>query len=295
MNIRLLLNLFVYVWRHPLNAEDRLSALLRVLRWQLASRLMKGPIAMPFAEDMYLFATRGMTGATGNWYCGLHEVREMALVLHLLRPDDHFVDVGANIGSYTILAAGGVKARVTAVEPIPETFEHLECNVMLNRLTERVRCCRMGLSDLTGILRFSAKLDTVNHVLAEDEDLPGIDVPVTTLDELVSGDPPVVMKIDVEGHERAVLLGGKRTLGDQDLLAVIMETNGSGGRYGVLDEELLVIMSEHGFKPFGYDPFARELVDMCQSEGNTVFIRDTTEVEMRVRSARKFQLINGEI
>jgi hypothetical protein len=33
-----------------------------------------------------------MTGATGNWYCGLHEVHEMAFVLHLLRPREHFVD-----------------------------------------------------------------------------------------------------------------------------------------------------------------------------------------------------------
>ncbi len=97
-----------YVWNHPLNARSsRVAALGRVFRWQLASRLLPGPIALPFVDDTWLFATRGMTGATGNWYCGLHEVAEMAFVLHLLRPDEHFVDVGANVGSYTILAGGG--------------------------------------------------------------------------------------------------------------------------------------------------------------------------------------------
>lgn len=94
-----------FVWRHPLNAKARLAAVSRVARWQIASRLMAGPIAFPFVNESKLFAVRGMTGATGNYYCGLHELNDMAFVLHLLREDDHFLDVGANIGSYSVLAA----------------------------------------------------------------------------------------------------------------------------------------------------------------------------------------------
>ena len=99
-------NLFKFVWGHPLNHNGRWESLLRVFRWQLGSRLLPGLIALPFVEDTYIFARRGMTGATGNWYCGLHELQDMAFVLHLLRADDHFVDIGANIGSYTVLAGG---------------------------------------------------------------------------------------------------------------------------------------------------------------------------------------------
>lgn len=96
-----------FVWNHPLNRSARFAALGRVIRWQIASRLVPGPIALPFVKDTYLFATRGMTGATGNWYCGLHEYEDMSFVLHTLKPGDLFVDVGANIGSYSVLAAGG--------------------------------------------------------------------------------------------------------------------------------------------------------------------------------------------
>jgi FkbM family methyltransferase len=42
----------------------------------------------------------------------------MAFVLHLLRPDHKFVDVGANVGSYTVLAAGAVGAEVICIEPV---------------------------------------------------------------------------------------------------------------------------------------------------------------------------------
>ena len=74
-----------------------------------------------------------------------------------------------------------------------------------------------------------------------------------------------------------------------------METNGSGVRYGISDDQLLSVMHGHGFAPFGYDPFARRLVDVKDASGNTVFVRDRAAVEARVKSAPKFRLVNGEI
>ncbi|MFT3755236.1 MAG: FkbM family methyltransferase [Pseudoxanthomonas sp.] len=164
-----MLNLLTFVLRHPLNANGKIAALGRVLRWQVASRLMAGPIAFPFVEDTFLFASLGMTGATGNWYCGLHEHEEMGFMLHFLRSDDAFLDVGANVGSYSILAAGAVGARVVSVEPIPMTFRRLERNVLLNGLSERIRMNCVGLSSENSELLFTANLDTVNHVMTEDE------------------------------------------------------------------------------------------------------------------------------
>lgn len=284
-----------FVWSHPLNNGKRLAALLRVAKWQLASRLFFGPIALPFVEKTMLFTSRGMAGATGNWYCGLHEYKEMAFVLHLVRRDEHFLDVGANIGSYTVLASGGAGARVTAVEPIPATFSHLERNVILNGLSEQTRLCRLGLSSSGGSLRFSLELDTVNHVLAENEVLPGVDVPVMTLDDLVGDDVPVLIKIDVEGHELAVLMGGEKTFADTRLLAVIMETNGSSARYGVSDDELIAIMTRHGFSMFGYEPLSRRLVGTNITDGNTIFVRDKPLVDSRLACAKHFQLVNGTI
>lgn len=290
-----LFDLLRYVWTHPLNAGGRVAAFGRVARWQIASRLLSGPVALPFVEDTMLFVERGMTGATGNWYCGLHEVAEMAFVLHMLREGEHFADVGANVGSYTVLAAGAVGARTSAAEPIPETFRHLQRNVMLNDLTDRVRASGIGLSDQQSILRFSSDLDCLNHVLAPGEDLPSVDVPVVTFDEWVGQDVPVLIKIDVEGHELAVLTGAEKTLADPRLPAVIMETNGSGERYGADDAELVQTMRRHGFSAFSYDPFRRKLIEPNPSNDNTVFVREKSAVEARVAGARRYRLINGSI
>lgn len=290
-----ILDLLSYVWTHPLNKAGKLAALGRVMRWQIGVRLAPGPIGVPFVDSTRLLVARGMTGATGNWYCGLHEHCEMAFVLHVLRESDLFLDVGANIGSYTILASGAAGARSIAAEPVPATFRHLRRNIALNDLAERVRCFQGGLSDQAGSLRFTSELDTVNHVLAPGEKAAGVEVPVTTLDDLVGDGVPALIKIDVEGYERPVLMGAQRTLADPRLLAVIMETNGSGERYGIKDDELVAAMRDHGFAMYAYDPFARSLTVAERGGGNTIFVRDLEAVSARVGVARRFALVNGSI
>ena len=290
-----LLNLISYVWRHPLNAGDRLRALGRVFRWQVASRLLAGPIALPFVEGTSLFASRGMSGATGNWYCGLHEAAEMGFILHLLRPGDLFVDVGANIGSYTLIAAGGVGARVISIEPIPTTFSSLRRNVLLNGLADRVELHCVGLSNERSELRFSSDRDTMNHIMAEGELGSAIEVPVITMDELLAGQVPTAIKIDVEGHELSVLRGAQKTLSNPSLAAVVLEINGSGARYGVSDAALLELMRGHGFEPCSYDPLARSLRDWVPSSDNAVFVRSRTAMNAHATQAKRYRLVNRTI
>jgi hypothetical protein len=99
--------------RHPLNRGKALAALLRWSRWQIDSCLVPGPVLVPFFNSYSLFAQAGMTGITQNIYVGRAEFREMAFLLHVLRPDDLFVDVGANIGAYTILAGPSAMGKYT--------------------------------------------------------------------------------------------------------------------------------------------------------------------------------------
>ena len=283
----ILADLLSFVWTHPLNADNSRAALGRVAQWQIASRLMPGPIALPFVDDTYLLATRGLAGATGNWYCGLYEGRDMAFVLHVLRPDDVFLDVGANIGSYTVLAAA-TGAAVTSVEPIPATFERLERIIAFNRLGDRVRplCC--GLSETPGTARFTTDRDAMNRVVPASA--AGVDLPVRTLDDVADGRTPALMKIDVEGHEISVLRGAARTLADPRLLAAVIESAESGP-----DEEVARVMRANGFEETGYDPFGRTLVPPTRPIRNAIFVRDRAAVERRVAGARRYRLVNGTI
>jgi FkbM family methyltransferase len=281
-----------FILTHPLNAERKLAAIMRFVRWQIGSRIMAAPVAKPFVEHTRLLVSRGMTGATQNIYCGLHEFEDMAFVLHALRADDLFVDVGANVGSYTLLAGGVVGAQCISLEPVPETFAHLCDNINLNGIADRVSARNVAAGEARGTLRFTAGLDTVNHVLAEDEvQENAIMVGVERLDDLLAGRKPLLIKIDVEGFETKVILGAHALLSSPSLLGVIMELNGSGSRYGFDEDALHARMLEYGFKAYSYRPIERELVVLDNRNvhaGNTLYLRGETEIRARIGSARKF-------
>jgi FkbM family methyltransferase len=286
----ILLRTLSYICRHPLNKDRKVTALRRYLNWQIGSRLVPGSVAVPFVDETRLLIEAGMHGATGNLYCGLHEFQDMGFVLHALRPGDLFVDIGANIGSYTILAAGACDAYVVAVEPIPATFEHLLDNVRLNGLSTLVTTKNVAVGATAGRVVFSDGLDTGNHVLAEDEvhSVSGILVPVETLDTLLEECSPTILKIDVEGYEACVLQGAKRALESENLLGVIVELNGSGARYGTDDTSVHSSLLARGFSPVSYEPFGRNLTSLRsknEKSGNTIYVRELELLQARVKAS----------
>lgn len=253
---------------------------------------MPGSVAVNFVNDSKLLVSPGMTGATGNIYTGLHEFEDMAFVLHTLREHDVFIDIGANIGSYTVLAGAVVGARCIAFEPIPTTYRHLVQNINLNGIYSSVDAQNIGIGRENGELKFTSELDTVNHVIsATEEDVNSISVPVKTLDDVVSGQHPTIIKIDVEGFETNVIEGASTVLLQETLLAVVIELNGSGTQYGFDERVLHKKMLEYGFQTFTYSPFGRKLIPLNgknMKSGNTIYIKNIEQVKRRIKSARPF-------
>lgn len=291
------ISLIKFVWFHPLNRNDRLKAIWRVISWQVVSRIMTRPIALPFVNGTYLLTIRSMNGATGNWYCGLHEHEDMGFVLHILEPGDLFVDVGANIGSYSILAGTCKGVKVIAIEPIPETFSWLKKNIKFNKLDGKIQCMNIGLADQKRTMYFSSNLDTSNHVVSKDDNISVVKVDVNMLDNILDNKCPTVIKLDVEGFEFQVLNGAKNILDNPNLIAVIVELNGSGARYGVDDNQIHKLLISKEFKTFKYDPLKRKLISLdnkFKSSGNTLYLRKTNEVEIRISKNNFHRLGTGQ-
>lgn len=155
-----------FIAAHPISSRRPLSAYWRYARWQIESRL-RDEVVFDWIEGSKLVARNGMTGATGNIYCGLHEFIDMAFLLHLLRPGDLFVDVGANIGSYTVLASAVCGARSIAIEPDPDTVGSLNRNIEINRIVDRVRIVQAAVGSAPGKIQFTVGRDTTNRVARE--------------------------------------------------------------------------------------------------------------------------------
>lgn len=286
---RTLLKTLRFITSHPLNAEHKLGALYRFVSWQVRSRVSRKAYVYQFTERTQLLLERGVTGATGNLYCGLMEYRDMGFLLHFLRPTDYFLDVGANVGVYSILAGGEIRARTTAVEPVPNTYQRLLRNLALNELGERVEPLQVGLGRTAGSLQMTTELDTQNHMAPPGAEAPGtLTVRVCTLDEVVGDTPPALIKIDVEGFETEVLRGAARTLASPTLKAIIIELNGAGSRYGYDEQKIHAHLIGLGFAPYTYDPLARMLHPLdTYGTHNTIYLRDVPAVAERLRTARR--------
>lgn len=288
-------NILKFITNHPLNRGQRINSIIRFLKWQIGSRLVSGAIVYDWINDSKFLVKTGDTGLTGNIYTGLHDFSDMGYLLHVLRRSDLFVDVGANVGSYTILACSAIGAKGIAFEPVPATYLRLVQNMRLNNLDDKVILVNKGVGASKGSLRFTRDNDTTNHALANGEQCDNyVDVEVTLLDEYLKTESPSLVKIDVEGFETPVLSGAEKTLKKQSLHSVIMELNGSGDRYGYDESSILEMMNDYGFSTYSYNPISRTLVSLQGRNlrsGNTLFIRDIELVKEMLSSAPKI-LIN---
>ena len=286
----ILINVLNSIVNHPLNKNKKLNAIFRFIKWQINNKLNPYPIIYSYAEKSKFIISKGLTGATGNFYCGLHEFEDMSFVLHSLRDSDIFVDIGANVGSYTLLAASEIGSKTISIEPVPKTFEILEANISINKIQSKVDAFNVGLGSEKGQLKFTKSLDTMNHVVV-GESKNTIDVSIVTFDNLIKIQQPTFIKIDVEGFETEVLKGMANALKDTNLKAIIIELNGAGERYGYDDKKIHKKLLSHNFTPYKYSPFDRKLIEMSiYGPYNTIYIRDLDFVKKRIISAKKFKI-----
>jgi FkbM family methyltransferase len=281
--------------RHPLAGRQKMKAIGRFLKWQIVRRLMPYPLIYPFIGDMKLILDKGQTSATAQYYMGLSEFEEMSFVLHFLQKDDLFVDVGANVGCFTLLASGIKKAKTIAIEPLPSTFKHLSNNLIINDLDEKVTALNIGLGDKKGYLNFTQNVSQNNHV-ATEIDSDTISIEINTLDNILKDKHPVLLKIDVEGFEKAVIDGAKETLKKESVQVIIIELIGLGLRYGFHESEIQTILTEHGFSKYDYNPFKRTLLE-TKNMGyhNTIYVKNINFALQRVQEAPIFTVLNQKI
>lgn len=152
-------------------------------------------------------------------------LREGSMRAMLSPPEDYdgyLVDVGANVGMWSVLwAMHYPRAYVVAVEPVPETAALLERNLLANAPGKNWRVVTKAVAPAKwrGI-QIPLRVPPTNPgaastVYPHAGDVRALMVPTVTLDDLLAGKRVGVMKVDVEGLEYEILLDFASRLGEQ--------------------------------------------------------------------------------
>lgn len=164
-------------------------------------------------------------------------------------------DIGAGLGSYTLLATLHPNAHVVAFEPNPAVFEVLASNVKLNHLEDRVTLMPYAVSDTTGtavlqvpVNSFYSGLATIGD-MQRTENYEPVEVETCHLDGLPLGHVDLI-KIDTEGAELLVLRGGENTIERRqpDILLEYYAPNTH--QFGYEPEEIVELLRSWGYKHF---------------------------------------------
>jgi FkbM family methyltransferase len=255
--------------RHPVSVRATLRALLRSrqvrraplrtagrgISWLARCALRRPAVITLERWGCRLYLPAGMRLGTTAVYLFRDDYEpELRHLDRLVRSGGTFVDAGANIGLYTVVAATlvGDRGTVVAVEPSAATCALLRRNVELNGL-HNVVVVQKALSDATGTARLFHVAGAPNYSLGEP---PGgtstyEDVETVTLDELVRAyelSDVSCVKIDVEGAESLVLRGAEDTLSRWHPSVILEVNDRNAARMGASQADAAALLVAQGYR-----------------------------------------------
>jgi len=177
-----------------------------------------------------------------------------------IKPGMTVLDLGANVGFYSLLAAKlvGETGRVVSFEPAPDSYALLLRNVTLNGY-QNVHALQIAVSDKSGpVSLFLNKHSSGRHNIYDHygQKQGVVLVDAVSLDDFFKGeDTPIhFIKMDIEGAEMAAIRGMSHTIKRNKSLRLVAEFNPNFlSRVGVEPEELLSLLTEYGFELFHMD------------------------------------------
>jgi len=213
---------------------------------------------------------------------GIYEKNTIRHLIKLIKPDMIIVDVGANIGAYTLgLSKYLSSGQIYAFEPNPRTLKFLKKNIEVNQL-KNVRIIELGLSDReeTAMLNTpSLAQASINKFKASDQVEA---IKLVTLDKFCEENNINnidILKIDIEGHEKKCLDGAAMIIDKSKNMVIIMEIDDNCYQAGYNKTFLFNYLINKGFTgylPKGW-PFKMKKITSFNENytDNIIFIKNT--------------------
>ncbi len=161
---------------------------------------------------------------------GVWETFVDTVICQLAQPGMSFLDIGANMGYYTVKVGGivGEHGHVYSFEPNPELYSFLQDNVQINGLQSRSQLWPLALGDQPGQAELGFNYENMGggSLIDNTSRSQHVTVKIETLDRLLPSRTRIdLIKVDAEGYEPQILAGGKRLLEENPEAMMIMEVS----------------------------------------------------------------------
>lgn len=261
------------ILEHPLNRKNKLKTFVRVLWWKINQIFFQIPSIVTFySSGMKCICYPNSSYGGMVMYNNLPEYPEMLFLEKYLKSNSVFLDIGANIGVYSIIAASKIKkGKIYAFEPIPCIVEILNQNIRLNEISDRVSIIQKVVSDKSGMVKFVIQdISEVSHISTDNKSKNTL-IPSIRLDDFCKLEKIKfigAIKIDVEGAEMKVLKGLEDYLKLGKIGVLIIELNVNNSLYGSSSNEILEYLRVFNYKTFRInDDFKLHVIkEMTQDE-----------------------------
>lgn len=285
--IKRIVKILIFILGNPLVKNERFQAFWRYLKFHILFK--NGELSIiPFIKGK-LILKKG-AGSQANYYTYLQDFEEMLFLLHYLNENDQFIDIGANIGTYSILASKLTNCLSIAFEPSLNNFNILSANISLNNLKDKIKLYNIALGSKNEMQTIGFKGELT--YITSNKDLSLQNVNVKQLDTIL--DYANLIKIDVEGYEENVLKGAIKILKNKKTNALIVEFAGYN-RYGSSNKKVHDLLIKNNFNPIKYSPYNRSFIKLKnfrQDKINTIYIRDFKLAMDRIIHSAKYKIGN---
>jgi FkbM family methyltransferase len=261
--------------RLELPGWGRLMALTGVYNENLWNRAPFREIRGKYHGYTMMLDTSDVADRTGYFLGRFYDLATQLFLREVIAPGDTFIDVGANIGMLTLLAARlvGLAGQVLAFEPNPSVYERLRYHVERNGI-RNVLLNAVGLSDTVATLPLRVWANnkgwgTFGELSPDEQRLvtKEYECHVVNGDDVVNiaHDVPLIIKIDVEGYECHVIRGLENTIRKHQPIIITEVIESNLRRAGSTPAELFTIMTRHGYLPYALEirrRYARHVLKM---------------------------------
>lgn len=241
---------FIATLNHPFNRDRKLRTILRIMYWKLNQWLFHLPAVVEIENGVkcicYPESSYGGMVVYNRWA----EYDVIKKIVELLTPKSTYIDVGANIGDTTIIAAAYTRGKIYAFEPSPVAYPRLLENIRLNGLGDQISAEKYAVSDTDGIISFTeTRASETSHIGTGEGKL--LKVKSRTLDSYAEEKNIRMihlLKIDVEGFEVLVLKGAESLLSQHRIKHIIMELNANGRSHGYSNSDVVKFLKDFGYR-----------------------------------------------